>query len=406
MRRKILGTMAVTFVLAWPGHASAALCPKCHDLMFVDSVGKCSSCGGATSSGALKLCSKCSASQHKCEHCLAKVEAADTPAVETPATPPPAEKPPVETPTIEKMPAEKLTTEKPPAELPSAQGVPIEKLPESKPPTTPSAEKPLPIDLTKSGTYAAGKWQYRLDIVEPGTKSEGRWGWLWYDSQKLPRGEVNDYYRTPWGPIYWVDVPKTHWGMHGWMPSPLAQNSRQGQPLTAPSSSTAGPQSGRPPAASSQTTQPPLSPQTSKPQSLELTKADNGKRARVRVGNIIVIRLPGNPTTGYQWQSIPMPNPVVRLIGQPQFAPHPQRPNTVGSGGIYTFTFQVIQPGTGAIRLAYSRPWEKNRAAADTFGIGVEVLPSPATGPTRSYGMPSPPTPTRSPTYSGVAPRR
>lgn len=399
MQRKILGAMAVTLVLGWPASAWAALCPKCRDLMFVDSVGKCSDCGGATTCGALKLCPKCSASQHKCEHCLAKVDAADI-AAEPPARQSaPAEKPPAR---------ESAPAEKPPAELPSAQGVPIEKLPEAKPSTGPSdggppAEKPLPIDLKKSGTYSAGRWQYRLDIVDPGTRSEGRWGWLWYDGQKLPRGEVNDYYRTPWGPIYWVDVPKTHWGMHGWMSAPLAQNTRQGQPLAAPASSTAGPQSGQPLTSSSQ---PPHSAQTSKPQSLELTKADNGKRARVRVGNIIVIRLPGNPTTGYQWQAVPMPNPVVRLIGQPQYAPNPQRPNTVGSGGTFVFTFQVIQPGTGAIRLVYARSWEKNRMPAETFAVGVDVSPSPATGPARPYGMPSPAGPARPQGNTGSTGRR
>ena len=401
MQRNILGAVAVTLVLVCSASAWAALCPKCRDLMFVDSVGKCSACGGATSSGALKLCPKCSASQHKCEHCLAKVDAADSPVEPSARESAPAEKPP----------AEKPPAEKPPAELPPAQGVPIEKLPEAKPSTGPSgggppAETPIPIDLKKSGTYEAGKWKYRLDIVEPGTRSEGRWGWLSYDGQKLPRGEVNDYYRTPWGPIYWVDVPKTHWGMHGWMPSPLAQNSRQGQPLTGPTPLTAGPQSGHPPASSSQTLQPPHPSQTSKPQSLELTKTDNGKRARVRVGNIIVVRLPGNPTTGYQWQAVPLPNPVVRLVGQPQYAPHPQRPNTVGGGGTFVFTFQVIQPGTGAIRLVYARPWEKSRMPVETFMVGVDVLSNPATGPARSNPAPSPAGPARPLGTSGSSGRR
>ena len=35
----------------------------------------------------------------------------------------------------------------------------------------------------------------------------------------------------------------------------------------------------------------------------EIGKADNGKRAQVPVGQWVLIRLPGNPTTGYQWQA-------------------------------------------------------------------------------------------------------
>jgi len=49
------------------------LCAKCKGMMFIMSVGKCSSCGGHTSSGAHKLCSGCSARQGKCKACGKKL---------------------------------------------------------------------------------------------------------------------------------------------------------------------------------------------------------------------------------------------------------------------------------------------------------------------------------------------
>ena len=385
MQRTILGAIGVVFLLGWSGPAWGALCPKCRDLMFVDSPGKCSECGAATSSGALKLCPKCSAARHKCEHCLAPVDVVDAPA----ATPQ-AENPATEKPTTEKP-----ATEKPPAELPPGAGVPIEKLPEAKPPAAPPGQPaptaPVPIDLKKSGGYIWGKWQYRLDIKEPGTRGEGRWGWLWYDGQKLPRGQVNDYYRTPWGPIYWVDVPRTPWGAHGWMPAPLAQNRRQGLPLTVPASLLAGVKP-KPPLSpgASEASQPPATPKPARPGSLELTRAENGKRARVWIGNVIVVRLPGNPTTGYQWQFLPSPNSVVRLMGQPQFTSLPRSAGMVGAGGTVVFTFQVIQPGSGAIRLVYARPWEKNNPPAETFAVGLDAFANPQPGLRRPNGVPPP----------------
>ena len=65
-----------------------------------------------------------------------------------------------------------------------------------------------------------------VEINQPGAQNVRLWGWLTYDGQKLPRGNVNDYYLTPWGPMYWVDVPKASSGLHGFMPIPLPQNPR------------------------------------------------------------------------------------------------------------------------------------------------------------------------------------
>jgi inhibitor of cysteine peptidase len=219
-------------------------------------------------------------------------------------------------------------------------------------------------------------------LASPGTRGEGQWGWLWYGGQKLPRGEVNDYYRTPWGPIYWVDVPQTNSGMHGWMPVPSGQSPRQGRPLALPAALAAAPP-GMP--------QPPTAPGAAAPssrQSLEVTKADNGKRARVYVGNVIVVRLPGNPTTGYQWQAVPMPSPVLRLAAQPQYVASPA--GVAGGGGTFVFVFQSLQPGAGAIRLVYARPLERDRPAADAFNLSVEVLPSVVSPSTPRTGQPGP----------------
>jgi inhibitor of cysteine peptidase len=235
-----------------------------------------------------------------------------------------------------------------------------------------------------------------LDIANPGTRGEGRWGSLRYDGQKLPRGAINDYYRTPWGPIYWVDVPDTPWGLHGWMPVPLGQNSRQGRPLAVPAALAAGqsraPSSPSPPASPSS---PPSPAAAGKPESLskqktlEVTKADSGRRARLYIGNILVVRLPANPGTGYQWQLVPTSSLAVRLMAEPQFVASPAPPGIMGASGTYVFMFQAVRPGTGVVRLVYARPWERDRTAADAFSLSVEVLPGAVSGPGRAAASPA-----------------
>ena len=402
MRTMYLVTLAVTLAaLGWTPAARADLCAKCRDLLFVESEGKCTSCGKAITSGALQLCPQCSFDKKKCERCLTAIDVKeppppdpapdrqDPPAGETPGKGQSAEPGPLDPPPPKLLPPEKSAAEPGVGEPASSDPVPLEQLPEAKPKETspvapPARPKPEPIDPSKPASYTEGKWQYRLEITDPGTRSEGKWGGLWYDGQKLARGEINDYYQTPWGPLYWVDVPKTRWGLHGWMPAASPQSNRKGRMLNAPATAEAAS---------------PQNPQ-SKSQWFELGRSENGKRARVGVGQYILVRLPGNPTTGYSWQMASPSNTAVRLLAQPQYVPQAQadktREKTVGAGGTYYFKFQAVQPGTAVIRLAYARSWERNKPPAETFTVTIDVL-----APSRGPGPPASPASTR-----GPAPRK
>jgi len=377
--------------------------------MFIESEGKCSDCGGPTTSAALKLCPKCSARRHQCEHCLAATTMRDETADQSkpadsvqdgPHSDDSQDKPPqTRTPPAGNgnpaRPAETAAAK--PDESPAAKSAapepkllpPVavnpetpnlsEPLPENKPPAElPTDPESLathkPINPVRAGTYTAGKWHYQMQITSPGTKSEGRWGWLTYDGQKLPRGEVNDYYLTPWGPMYWVDVPTMAGGVHGWMPVPLAQNRRQGRALASPVSPiAAATRAGAPPVPSGA-----AAPTKPRVQTLEINKSHNGQLARVRVGNALVIRLPGDPASGYQWQAASINSPVVRMTVRPQYSPPASTAAGAAVSGTYTFTFQAVQPGTGAIRLYYVRPSDPSRPR-DSFAVGVSVSPASAT---------------------------
>jgi inhibitor of cysteine peptidase len=373
-------------------HVQAAVCGKCRDLMFIESQGKCIDCGGPTTSGALQLCPKCSAKRHQCEHCLARLSEKDEAAVETaplgPSLPDPAPRngaddarpiapaapgnadsgphdnggkavepqPLVTAPTFTPS-----TTAANPAVLPGPASASLPELP-----AAPQAKR---INPTRPGTYTSGKWQFRLEITNPGTRNEGRWGWLTYDGQKLPRGNINDYYVTPWGPMYWIDVPTTNWGMHGFMPIPLPQNPRQGRVLPLPAYLAAASSSQAPPTSAAP-----------KVQTLEVNRSHNGQMARLHVGNVMIIRLPGNPASGYQWQAGTANTQAVRMTVRPQYSPSPAGG---AAQGTYTFVFQAVQPGTGSIRLYYVRPNESGRPR-DAFSVGVTVNPAAATTPPRT----------------------
>jgi predicted secreted protein len=405
MERKLFSLLAAIFVfsaavMGWNQSSRAALCGKCRDLMFIDSEGKCSDCGGATASGALQLCPKCSARRHQCEHCLAATtEKDEAMAQSTPHSGDAQGKPSLlwTAPTNSGDPARPADAAAarptgseinslPPATTKAERPTPSENLPEGRPsaelpPNPPAAARLGPINPSKAGTYTSGKWRYQLQITSPGTRSEGRWGWLTYDDRKLPRGNVNDYYPTPWGPIFWVDVPTTAWGAHGWMPVPLTQDRRQGRALAAPRSILAA----GPDQPGTAATGVPASPTSSaaaalstpRAQKLEINKSHNGQLARLRVGHVLVIRLPGNAASGYQWQAATTNSPAVRLTVRPQYTPLPSS-TTPSTSGTYTFIFQAVQPGSGSIRLYYVRPNDPSRPR-DSFSVGVNVAPAATT---------------------------
>lgn len=67
-------SLSIALLLGMAVIANAVLCPKCIDRMYTQDIGVCTKCGGDTSSGAFKLCVKCSDNLHKCEHCMAAMD--------------------------------------------------------------------------------------------------------------------------------------------------------------------------------------------------------------------------------------------------------------------------------------------------------------------------------------------
>lgn len=90
------------------------------------------------------------------------------------------------------------------------------------------------LDLTQSGPHTSGAWTYTYSISSPGTRSEGYHGSLSYGGIEVPAPiHINDFYETPWGRLHWVGQPVVLFGVHGWMPKPLAREPL-GRPLIDP----------------------------------------------------------------------------------------------------------------------------------------------------------------------------
>lgn len=97
----------------------------------------------------------------------------------------------------------------------------------------------------------------------------------------------------------------------------------------------------------------------------------------IHVGQKVELVIAGNPTTGYKWRIESLPEGLVQVgevayVQDPADGPGGQR--RVGVGGRFIFTLVGEKPLEGVVKLAYARPWEKDKPPVETAEVKVRVL--------------------------------
>lgn len=105
------------------------------------------------------------------------------------------------------------------------------------------------------------------------------------------------------------------------------------------------------------------------PKQIELSMQHNGQEVKLRKGQILVITLEGNPTTGYTW-AVAEPTDILRQVGEIKFKP---QSDMLGAGGVQIIKFEALKAGETTLNLVYHRPWEKGVEPLKTFSINVFV---------------------------------
>ena len=117
----------------------------------------------------------------------------------------------------------------------------------------------------------------------------------------------------------------------------------------------------------------PTSDEKAAPKTYEMSRDDNGKMLKVKVGDTIQVKLKGNRTTGYSWaMSGKLDEKVLKSEGNEyKVDEHPA--GMVGVGGSDVWTFRAVATGKAEIALGYARPWEKEKEPAQAFKLTVTV---------------------------------
>jgi inhibitor of cysteine peptidase len=93
---------------------------------------------------------------------------------------------------------------------------------------------------------------------------------------------------------------------------------------------------------------------------VNLSATATGQTVSIGVGQRLEVRLPANPTTGYQW------TPALRGRAIAQTAAvvyQPQASGLLGAGGTDVFSYRGAAPGTAYLSFGYARSWERTAPA-------------------------------------------
>ncbi len=102
-----------------------------------------------------------------------------------------------------------------------------------------------------------------------------------------------------------------------------------------------------------------------------LSDQDNGKTVNLSSGDMLMLKLSSNPTTGYRWALQSVDQNILSQDGKPAYTP--SNGQVVGAGGTELWRFVAQKAGKTTLTMIYARSWEKKVPPAKTFTLNVTV---------------------------------
>jgi predicted secreted protein len=320
--------VSLAAVLVFATDARAALCGKCKNMMYIASIGRCTKCPGHTSSGAFKLCKKCSGKLGQCQNCLAAEGKS-------------AVKPPVKSPVLSAKAAKLATLFKGSAEN-------------------------FTLNIRYYGEQ--DKPYYQLTIRVPGVRDRRKPFWPAAQASQTGAKKIIDHLaadgffdramdvtrirmENPTGPAYtfWLSGPK---GIQlyehiGWKMPMLKHLDALAKILDGDASKKMvlllGRLSGHRKAWARTV------PAGGK--AINLKSSDNGRTVEAAVGDLVLIKLRGNRSTGFLWSAASQAKDSTVALKSHRYLTDsqmfPEMPPMPGQGGAATFTYRVVRGGQG-----------------------------------------------------------
>ena len=99
--------------------------------------------------------------------------------------------------------------------------------------------------------------------------------------------------------------------------------------------------------------------------------SETGKQIELASGDLLVVTLDSNPSTGFAWSVSGITDEAVIDDVNNEFKGADT--GLIGAGGQEVWTFEALDKGSSTIEMKYSRPWEQGVEPAATFNVTVVV---------------------------------
>jgi len=143
------------------------------------------------------------------------------------------------------------------------------------------------------------------------------------------------------------------------------------------------------------------------PTEVHVGARDDGGHVQLSQGQILVISLESNPSTGYTWEveqtGVRMEGQrILQQVGESEFGPqsdalgtasNQRAPHLLGAPGTQVLRFEPVEAGQTTLRLIYHRPWEQDIGPAETYSLQVDAVGSFTSGENTNVGSASEPPP-------------
>jgi inhibitor of cysteine peptidase len=103
---------------------------------------------------------------------------------------------------------------------------------------------------------------------------------------------------------------------------------------------------------------------------ISLGDQDDGAQVDLQKGQVLVITLESNPSTGYSWATQGVEGRILAQVGEAEFQ---AKSSLVGASGAEVLRFKAAGTGQTTLELAYRRPWEQGVAPEKRFTLQVVV---------------------------------
>ena len=104
---------------------------------------------------------------------------------------------------------------------------------------------------------------------------------------------------------------------------------------------------------------------------VEIDGSANGQQVTIINGQVLIVSLASNPSTGFIWEVSEVDGAVLQQLGIPRF-----EAGTTGLGaeGVQIFEFRSINSGQTELNMVYIRAFEEDPEPANTFSVNINVL--------------------------------